>query len=309
MEKRRQHYVWQHYLEAWATNGQVWCSTRGNTFPASTEKVANERDFYRLKEMSERDFQVVDALIGRMTEPLQALARGWFPHFRVFHDAKRAYEGSGQSNPELEAYLDETINNLEEDLHGSIEQKAIPLLAKLREADTRFLDNDDDATIHFFWFIGMQYMRTPRMARDVVASAREIPGFNAEAAWGLLRTILGTNLAQSYYLRRRVLRLTFLDAPADTEFITGDQPIINVRAVGLPEGQGPAEGELELYYPLTPKRAMLIAFDATELTTEQRSLTAEETTTYNAMIVSKSHQQVYARTEDALGAPLSGRST
>ncbi len=304
MKKRKQHYVWEHYLRAWATNGQVWCSTRGRRFLSSTENIAQERDFYRLKEMSERDLQWVEKLvIEQATGPLSDLARGWVPHFNLFHRLKREYEAGGKSNPELEAVLDESINNMEEDLHGSIERKAVPLLARLRDADATVLDDDQDC-IHLFWFIGMQYMRTPRMAQDVVEAAREIPGFNAEAAWGLMRTIFANNLGYSFYARRRNLHLTFLDAPADADFMTGDQPIINVRAGGLPEGQPPAEGELALYYPLTPMRAMLLAFDAAEATTERRSLTKEEVATYNRMIMDASHEQVYARTEVALVASL-----
>jgi hypothetical protein len=300
MKKRRQHYVWRHYLDGWATDGQTWCATRGKRFRTSTENVANERDFYRLREMSERDLQLVEGLIARMGPEFQMLARGWIPHFRVFHEAKRAHEARSQRSPELEQVLDETINNLEEDLHGSIEQSAVPLLARLREADASFIANEDDAAVHFFWFIGMQYMRTPRMAHAVVAPGREIPGFNPEAAWGLMRTIFGTNLGQSFYRRRRTLSLTFLDAPAGAEFITGDQPIVNVRAIGLPEGEAPSESEMELYYPLSTRRALLMAFDAPETTIEQRSLTMDEVVAYNRITVNASSEQVYAEREGAL---------
>jgi hypothetical protein len=170
-------------------------------------------------------------------------------------------------------------------------------LAKLREKNTAFLDDDEDS-IHFFWFIASQYLRTPRMARDVVDAAREIPDFNPEAAWGLMRTIFATNLGHGFYVRRRTLRLTFIEAPNGAEFVTGDQPILNLKAVGLPEGVAP--DEVELYYPLGPTLALLIGFDATTTTTREQSLTAYETAVYNKMIVNASYEQVYARTEEAL---------
>ncbi len=136
------------------------------------------------------------------------------------------------------------------------------------------------------------------MARDVVEAARGIPGFNAEAAWGLMRTIFATNLGHGFYVRRGTLRLTFLEGPTDSEFVTGDQPILNLRAVGLPEGEPP--DDVELYYPLSPTRALLIGFDATTPTTNRRHLTAAETAAYNEMIVNASYEQVYARTQEAL---------
>src|SRR5262249_41463334 len=117
MKKRKQHYVWEHYLKAWAVDGRVWCQRGDSRFRASTDKVANEAHFYRLKEMSALDFQFIEALIDKMGEHLREGARGWIPHFRDIHEIKRKYEASGQSNPELEACLDEAIHDLEEDMH------------------------------------------------------------------------------------------------------------------------------------------------------------------------------------------------
>lgn len=305
MKKRRQHYVWQHYLEAWTLNGKLWCSTRGRCFRASTENVANERDFYRLREMSERDLQWVEMLVIRQAaEPLADLARGWVPHFREFHRLKRVYEGSGQRNAELEQALDESINDLEEDLHGRIETRAVPVLAKLRKRDISFV-NDDEEIISFCWFVASQYLRTPRMAKDVVGAASEIPGFNAEAAWGLMRTIFAANLGYGFYVRRPTISFNFLEAPDGAEFATGDQPIINLAAGDLPNGVPPEV--VDLYYPLTPMLAVVVGFDATEPSKTVRSLTAAETRRYNAKIVEAAHEQVYARTEVALPKPREGQ--
>ena len=148
MKKRKHHYVWRHYLEAWANDGRVWCSTRGKRFLSSTENIAQERDFYRLQELSADDIEWVEKLVINPMDPsLQVLVRGWVPHFRVFHDAKRAHEASGRSDPELERLLDEAINNLEEDLHAVIERKAIHLLAELKEGRTAVLQGAESASI------------------------------------------------------------------------------------------------------------------------------------------------------------------
>jgi hypothetical protein len=296
MKKRKQHYVWEHYLKGWAIDGMVWCRRGDAVFRASTEKIANERDFYRLREMSERDFQVVVALIERMDEPLRAGARGWIPHFRDFHAAKRAYEASGQKNSELEAYLDEVINNLEEDLHAGIERNAIPLLAALRTEDTSLLE-DDDSFIHFARFIAAQQMRTPRVRRRSIEGDAIVPGFNAEAAFGLMRTIFATNVAFSFFQRRRALRLTFLNASPSTEFITGDQPIINTRVTGNESDTPPTE--LELYYPLMPERALLLDFTAGHAR-ESRRLTDSDVDSYNDMLAGFSESQIYAKSESSL---------
>jgi hypothetical protein len=42
--KKRQHYVFQHYLKPWATGGNLWARRHGTAiaFPAHTTKVAVE---------------------------------------------------------------------------------------------------------------------------------------------------------------------------------------------------------------------------------------------------------------------------
>ena len=181
MKKRKQHYVWQHYLKAWAVDGSVWCQRGEARFRASTDKIANEAHFYRLKEMSALDLRFIEALIDRMGQHLREGARGWIPSFRVFHQIKRQYEASGQKNPELEAHLDEALNNLEEDMHASIEGEAVPLLAALRAEDATPLD-DDDMFIRFARFIAAQQLRTPGMRRRWIEAGAILPGFNAEAS-------------------------------------------------------------------------------------------------------------------------------
>lgn len=295
-KKRKHHFVWEHYLKAWGVNGKVWCQRGETRFPASTENLAHRRDFYRLKEMSARDFEVVELLISRMGEHLQELARGWLPHFRIFHEIKRAYEASGQSNRELEDELDRSINDLEEDLYASVEDKAVPLLAALRERDGSVL-KDDEQSVYFAWFIAMQYMRTPRIMRSA-SKIKEIPGFNAEASWGLLRTILATTLGWSLYAQRQATRLTFLEVPRGVELLTGDQPIVNTRA-GRSHGDMPPE-DLELYYPLTPTLAVLMAFDQGSFASERREMTVEGVGNYNRMIAAMADEQIYARSENAL---------
>jgi hypothetical protein len=297
VKKRKHHYIWEHYLSGWAIGGQVWCLRGGKSFLASTENVGHRRDFYRLKEMSAYDVEVVEQLISQMGEAVRETARGWMPHFRLFHQFKRTWEASGRNSPELEDLLDATINDLEEDLHAGIEGGAVPGLAALRAGDASIV-NHDKRFSDFGWFIATQYMRTPKMQKSAIeVFGRTIPGFNIEAAWGLLRTIFATNMGGSFFVGRRTLRLVFLEAPAGLEFITGDQPILNTRAV-----DGAAPTEVELYYPLTPSRAVLMDFNRPVAATEHKALTADEIARYNGMIADASEGQIYARSREALSA-------
>lgn len=300
MKKRKQHYVWKHYLSAWATDNQLWCQRGDRRFRTNLDNIAQRRDFYRLKEMTEQDLEVIEALIITRTAPhLRALARDWIPRFRILHDLQREHRASGRDDPALDAMLDAAINDFEEDLHGSIEQVAVPLLAELRTGNASLL-TDDQRFVDFIWFISMQYGRTPRFMRRGVEALSGLPGFNAEACWGLIRTILATTMGAGFMARRQFLILTFLEASSDAAFVAADQPIINTAAIALPEGADVAE--VCLYYPLSSKLALLMDFYGEAARTEHRVLSAHEVRDHNRMIAAIAEEQVYAATESALEA-------
>jgi Protein of unknown function (DUF4238) len=289
MKKRRQHYVWRHYLEAWAPNGKLWCHRLGeNVFSVSTQNVAHERDFYRLREMSEFDLLMVrNLLIEQMAPDLREIAEGWIPHFTHLFRLKQQYQDTG--SPELKAVLDEHINNLEEDMLADLEQQAIPFLESLRNEDPMLLTNAKDSIFHT-WFLAAQYFRTPSMSESMTSVLRKIPGFNADASFGLIRTIFSCNVGGALYLRRNTLRVTFLRAHS-IPLITGDQPLVNMRAINLEPGEVPQE--LELYYPVSPTLGVLFDFYASSRTSTVKLLSTEEVRAYNQVIAQKSTQQIY----------------
>lgn len=59
MKKRRQHYVWKHYLDGWTIDGKLWCKRGSSLFQTSTLNVGNQRDFYRVGELSLDDIHFV----------------------------------------------------------------------------------------------------------------------------------------------------------------------------------------------------------------------------------------------------------
>lgn len=300
VKKRKQHYVWQHYMSAWANDGQLWCQMDGRRFQSGTNGVANSRDFYRLKEMTPEDLSIVDLLVVQKSAPhLRELHHGWIPLFNEIFDLKKAYEASGQKNEEIEQRLDVAVNNIEEDLHAHIEQEAIPLLKLLVDgAKQAFTDPRKFEGVAAF--IAFQYMRTPKIMRASIEAAASVAAlkFNVEAAWGLMRTMYATNIGAALIQRRGTLHATFLESHPNVEFITGDQPAVNLSAHGL----GPQEEatELVLYFPVSPRRAVLLSFDAATITVDRRTLSESETLGYNRMLFEMSDKQVFARRQEEL---------
>ena len=57
-KKRKHHYVFQAYLNAWIVDGKLWSLRNKKVlFHTNTINIAQERDFYRLKPLNEDEFK------------------------------------------------------------------------------------------------------------------------------------------------------------------------------------------------------------------------------------------------------------
>jgi hypothetical protein len=181
-------------------------------------------------------------------------------------------------------------------MHADVERSAGSVLEALRRGDASPLESSSTYLV-FARFIGLQYMRTPGAATRWIEAMREVPRFDPAAArfdpaaaWGLIRTIFATNIGKAIFLSHKQTRLQFLECEPSTEFVTGDQPVINL---------GKTE-HLELYYPLTPTRAMLLTPDQPGASVESITLSPDDVRRYNVLIRDAAMQQVYAASESAL---------
>jgi hypothetical protein len=59
VKKRRQHHVWQRYLKAWASDGQIHCTMDGRIFPTGTTAVAVQHDFYKIGKLTPADVALI----------------------------------------------------------------------------------------------------------------------------------------------------------------------------------------------------------------------------------------------------------
>jgi len=58
--KKRQHYVWKHYLKEWAAQKeQPFCLRGDKIFPANVDNIAVERFFYKREELTKPDIVII----------------------------------------------------------------------------------------------------------------------------------------------------------------------------------------------------------------------------------------------------------
>ncbi len=62
-DKKRQHYVWRHYLQPWTNSDQVWCKRDGKIFQSSLMGIAQERYFYKVERLNKFESESIDKLI------------------------------------------------------------------------------------------------------------------------------------------------------------------------------------------------------------------------------------------------------
>lgn len=187
--------------------------------------------------------------------------------------------------------IEEMIHNFEEDFHSRIEDAAVKQLAALRRCDASFLQSDKEL-LDFLHFICLQSLRTAKMQDNLVAAVQLKPPLRFAPVWQIVRHVFASNMASELYFDRRDWRLLFLANSSTRPFVTGDQPVINTYAVRQPPGK--QVDNLEFYYPLSPKLAVLLTETASVPNGHCLSLDLQEVDMYNGQIVRSAHEQVYA---------------
>jgi len=304
MKKRRHHFVWQHYLDPWTIEGQIACYRAGRVFRTNTSNIGVVTDFYRLRELTEHDVNIVRLIIVDQSPPeSRDIHENWLSIFTLAFRLRRLYAAGSRVDKGLEQYLDEALSNTEEDLHARIEDDGAEFLRALRTGDAKFFDTLEGFS-RFIYFLCVQYMRTKKIRTAVLAAMGRPMGLNAPNAWGVMSHMFATNMGASFVGQRQDFRITVLRAPAGIEFITTDQPVINTRAANK---RSPSEivDDVEFYYPVAPSLAVLVGDEKNGQRLEHVDLTATEVAHYNRLMLQAAHEQVYSLNENILEGFLS----
>ncbi|QQT55343.1 DUF4238 domain-containing protein [Sphingobacterium multivorum] len=184
-----------------------------------------------------------------------------------------------------------------EKAHEIIENLGRFLLNARDKKDVDFL-NESEKFFEAMMYICFQYFRTRKIKNIMMEAFATVEHFITSRVWPQMTFILSTVLAKSLSLDKN-LRIYFLNNSSDVNFITGDQPIFNLLGDDL-DSESFAKN-LELYYPLSPKVAMLIkvSSEPKEMII-YKNLKTSEVLIYNSKLFEIAEDFIYSNSEDNL---------
>jgi hypothetical protein len=250
---KNQHYVFRAYLKQWAEHDLIYCLREGRVFQANLTGVACERFFYRLQDLTPKELRLIEDLFGKHpSEGLKEMQKQFMAIY-LFPTRLRKKLGS-DADPRILSALESAIAQGQEDYHQRIEDDLLVFLQRMLVGNVDFY-SDSERAASFLYGICVQYTRTKRTIEaslDVIGS--EFGDCDVRRVMGALSPLMAMAVAHSLFIDRERFKLVLMENESDTPFITADQPVVNLQAGYT---RKPPE-KFELFYPLSPRKAMLL---------------------------------------------------
>lgn len=294
--KHRQHHVWQYYLDPWASKGKIFSLIDRKPCRPNTKNVAVERHFYRLQRLTVADVMFLRRFI---IDAGPAHAKSLHEEFLAALLAPRAFVEQHQhmlkNKAEMEELLQTQEINVLEDYHASIENSFAKTLVAIRNGDFSFYD-DPSECVGFAHYIATQYMRTKGIKVRTIEIFQRNMGVDISRIWDIASLMQGVNIGCSLFLGRKRQQLVLLHNDTNAEFITGDQPVINLH--GSDRSKAPTQ--LCMYYPVDPRVALVWGEVDEKIPYTSETLMSHQVQELNGKMFAASHSQVFGRTAAVL---------
>ena len=226
--KKLHHFVPCFYLKAWAQKRLIYCLQNGDVFRPNLQGVASQNYFYRLEEISPEDARFIHDIIEKSPDGLRKSHEGLLQALMLPHTLRRRLQEIDATTPESERVLEQTVCEMNENLHTAIEDDFRRHLEALRMGDLSFLQDDKEAAL-FYWGLSVQYTRTNHIKQSERSMPPERFARYLRVANPLMH-IVAINVGRSLYAERRHHTIILIENPSSVPFVTADQPVINLAA-------------------------------------------------------------------------------
>lgn len=257
--KRKHHYVWASYLRRWSLDGvNAYQSTKkGLVALHGIRGIAMEIDLYKITALSDFDVHLIKLASSKSVQHLHKLHMDYLSDFLVFQYVVKSYKDSGRKHVDADRAILAMESKLLENLHASHEDSVIAIFDDLASGRIEVL-YEDSKFLDFMCFIGHQFARTKTFkdrafqAFERSSEDHERVALSMENSWWFISYMLGMNLGRDLYVNRLDYTHSLLEASGELEFITSDQPVINVHDQVWQSDYSEAKF-IDYYYPISPR--------------------------------------------------------
>lgn len=304
VKKKRHHYVWRNYLRSWSNSKDNIPSLIKNENKIATPNlmgVAQQRFYYSLVEFSIEEEVILKEIIKTLSNDYTIeINLKYFDLFTSYSRLKRVFKYNKyniiqEKKIEIEEKLDLMKSNIMEDFHADFENFGHKLIKVKKLEDLKFLE-DEEALFKTFIFLCSQYVRTKKMQ---IAFSQKFENHYTilPKYFHIISFVLATGIATGLRFFKET-KFMLIENISETDFITSDQPIINLK-----EDEKDENGNVksfELYYPISPRIALKIHYNDEWKKFDNWKVNKEHVEQLNQIIFNKSQDFIFANNSKQL---------
>jgi hypothetical protein len=295
--KKKHHYVWRKYLQPWTLKDKIWVLHNNEIRFDNLINIAAQNYFFSVNDLSKEEIILIKKLwIDKAPDFIKELHSNWLKMFEYVLSFRE--RSSKQEFPkEFQGQYENKILSFEEDIQSKIESSSIQFFDKIKNDDIDFYKITEN-NASFNYFLAVQYLRTKKIKNnmlDIVKNHNSAKNVNFENVWNIGMLIMATNLSFGLHKEMSSLNMVILNNNNPIDFLTGDQPIINTFGDYSKKQQELNHDALELYYPITPNKAILISKQEKYNDKKTVSVNEDDVIAYNNLIYQASELQIFSK--------------
>lgn len=296
--KSKNHYVWSNYLKRWTIDGKnIWhISPKNKVCTYSISGVACEELFYEVMDIHDTDLSIVKMITNDCHPTIKLLNEELFS--KVYLIKKMSEIASGIVDEKLNIDIKKiTSANTFENYLSAIERDGDVFIKKFISGDVTI--KSDDEYYRLCHFIAFQYARTKRMKsllsgvlrKQKLDCERQLLESFHKRNWWFMCSFFANNLSFDMAMSKSD-KLTVIDNKTEIEFITSDQPVVNIHP------KGHLSESIDYYYPISPRKAILIKTSNEIYFTGE--LTKKDVISLNEIIALQSYKTIFSSKEELI---------
>lgn len=294
--KRKHHYVWKYYLNGWGNTEEKVCyrTKKGKIVCDYATGLARENDFYKISTLNTEDIVFILNFIQISDASVRNLHMAFLE--KMILQSKQIELADKSNKTELS---DRIKFNTLENIHSNVERDAVRIIQELRDGNYFYIFADESRG-KLLSYVGHQFTRNKYSRErfiEAFGSSAEQKALS-EKNWWIISIVFGVNigysLARSFHLKRTVMLIN----KTGIDFVTSDNPVINVMDNNSAVTGKPPE-RVDFYFPVSPNLAYMIN-DSDSYGEGLVDATEEMAIFLNTKMLQKSHQTIFGNSREII---------